>query len=68
MAPVGAGNEIVRLQGLADSDRDRLLPLVGVGVAGEVAAPKLASHFLLEGPNDQHVFVGLQGECAVHVL
>ena len=62
MAPVCAGDEIIRLQGSADSDCDCLLSLIGMGVAGEVSAPKLASHLLLKSPNDQHVFVGLQGQ------
>ena len=68
MAPVSAGDEIIRLQGLADSNRNCLLSLIGVGVPGEIAAPKLASHLFLKRPNDQHVFVGRFCQCYVHLF
>lgn len=60
MTPMGAGDEILRVQSQADPHRDGLLPLVGVRMAGEGTLPKLHGHFVLEDADGDHPLVSLE--------
>ena len=55
MAAVGAGDEVVAMQGLADADRDGLLAHVEVGQARHLRALVQLVHLLLEGPDLRHL-------------
>jgi hypothetical protein len=55
--PVRRGDPIVKPQDVANTDSDRLLTLVLVQRAGDLAFEKQAVHALLEAPNEQHAAV-----------
>ena len=55
VAAVGAGDEVVAMQGLADADRHGLLADVEVGQARHLRALVQLVHLLLEGPDLRHL-------------
>src|SRR6266851_1553145 len=66
VAAVGARDEVVALERLADADRDRLLADIEMGQAGHLRALVELVHLLLEGADLGHLAVHVQVLLQVH--